>query len=309
MDARDEHFRKTLKNLVSRQVLLDEPAERHTSIGVGGMVDAIVYPQNRDELQQVVSYLGDCKVPFMPVGNWTNIIVKDGGYRGVVLSLQSLKHMTRTDRNANHVLIRADAGTPLADIVRLAAEHSLTGVEFCTGIPGSVGGAVIMNAGAYGNDIKGVIETVYIMDTNGTLSEHNREALHFQYRSLELPQETIITGATFLLTRGVKETIHHRIREILTMRKKKHPLEHRNAGSIFKNPQDQPAGQIIDALGLKGTRIGGAKISEKHGNFIVNTGNAKAADILALIDMVSKRVWEERGIHLEPEVRIIGEDR
>jgi len=309
MNARDEQFRKTLKTLVSCRVLLDEPAGRHTSIGVGGPIDAIVYPQHRDELQQVVSYLRDCNAPFMPVGNWTNIIVKDGGYRGVVISLQSLKHVMLTKQNAEHFLIRSDAGTSLADIVKLAAENSLTGIEFCAGIPGSVGGAVRMNAGAYGNEIKDVVETIHIMDVDGTISELKRDALRFQYRNLELPQETIIVGASFLLTIGVQEKVRHRVREILKTRKKKHPLEHRNAGSIFKNPQGLPAGQIIDDLGLKGSRLGGAQVSEKHGNFIVNTGNATAEDILHLMDMVSKRVWKERGIHLEPEVKVFGEDR
>lgn len=308
MNLRDERFRQSLRDMVAGKVLFDEPTKGHTSIGVGGVADALVFPHSRDELRKIISCLRDCNIPFIPVGNWTNMIVKDGGYRGVIISLQHLNHVTRSERNASHVLIDAEAGVSLSEIVRSSADESLTGIEFCAGIPGSVGGAVRMNAGAYGNEIKDVIETVDVMIVNGSISEFKRAALPFEYRNLEIPEGAIIVSALFLLTKGVKEKIQERIREILDIRKEKHPLEYRNAGSIFKNPKGLPAGQIIDALGLKGTRIGGAQISEKHGNFIVNTRNATAKDILALIDTVQKRVWEERGIRLEPEVRIIGED-
>jgi UDP-N-acetylmuramate dehydrogenase len=308
MNVQNEQFRQTLTDIVSGNILFDEQAERHTSIGVGGRVDALVFPKSRDELRQAISFLGSVGIPFIPVGNWTNLIIKDGGYRGVIISLQGISHVARTDRNAQHVSVDAEAGAGLSDIVRLSAVESLTGMEFCAGIPGSVGGAVRMNAGAYGNEIKDVIETVSVMNTSGSIAEFMRKALNFDYRHLELPEGCIIVSASFLLSRGIKEKIQDRIRKVIETRKEKHPLEHRNAGSVFKNPEGMTAGQIIDDLGLKSAQIGGAKISEKHGNFIVNTGNAKAADILALMDMVKKKVWEERGIHLEPEVRIIGEN-
>ncbi len=308
MNLQDEQFRKMLSDMVAGKVLFDEPAKKHTSIGVGGVADALVFPRNRNDLRKIISCLRDGNIPFIPVGNWTNMIVRDGGYRGVIISLQHLNHVTRSERNAGHILIDAEAGVSLSEIVRSSADESLTGIEFCAGIPGSVGGAVRMNAGAYGNEIKDVIETVDVMIVNGSISEFKRAALHFEYRNLDMPEGAVIVSASFLLTKGVKDKIQGRIREILDIRKEKHPLEYRNAGSIFKNPKGLPAGQIIDALGLKGTRIGGAQISEKHGNFIVNTGNATAWDILALIDVIQKKVWEERGIRLEPEVTIIGED-
>jgi UDP-N-acetylmuramate dehydrogenase len=294
--------------MVTGEVLFDEPTKRYTSIGVGGMTDALVFPHGRDELRQVISYLKSSEIPFVPVGNWTNMIVKDGGYRGVIISLQRLSHIARSERNANHVSVDAEAGASLSDIVRLSAIESLTGIEFCAGIPGTVGGAVRMNAGAYGNEIKDIIETINIMNISGEISEFKRNELKFEYRNLELPEGTVIVSASFLLEKGIKENIESRIHDILETRRKKHPLDHRNAGSIFKNPKGIPAGQIIDTLGLKGIQIGGAKISEKHGNFIVNTGHAKASDILSLIKMAQRRVWEEKGIHLEPEVMIIGEN-
>lgn len=308
MQPRNGEFRQTLKGMISGNILFDEPAEKHTSIGTGGRADAFVFPKSREELRCIVSYLKSCGIPFIPVGNGTNLIVKDGGYRGVMISLQCINHVFQMERNANHVLIDGEGGAALSDIVRLCVSESLTGMEFCAGIPGSVGGAVRMNAGAYGSEIKDVIETVTVMNDNGSILEYKRESLNFEYRNLKLLKGAIIISATFLLSKGIREKIQERIRHILETRKEKHPLEYRNAGSVFKNPKGAAAGQIIDALGLKGIRIGGAKISEKHGNFIVNTGNATAKDIIALMDMIQKKVRAERGIHLEPEVRIIGDD-
>lgn len=308
MNVRDEKFRRILENMVSGKVLFDEPTERHTSIGVGGRTDALLYPHSRDELRQIISCLRKSDIPFIPVGNWTNIIVRDGGYRGVIISLKCLNHVTWEERNVGCVSICAEAGVAISDIVRLSAGESLTGIEFCAGIPGSVGGAVRMNAGAYGNEIKDVIESINVMNISGGISEFKRNALNFEYRNLELPEGAIIVSASFLLTKGIKENIQERIREIIEIRKKKHPLEYRNAGSIFKNPKGLSAGRIIEELELKGIQIGGARISEKHGNFIVNTGGAKAGDILAMIDTIKKKVWEDRRIHLEPEIMIIGED-
>jgi UDP-N-acetylmuramate dehydrogenase len=226
-----------------------------------------------------------------------------------MISTKGLNNITLTQRSAEQTSIRTGAGAALSEIVRLTEEESLTGMEFCAGIPGSVGGAVKMNAGAYGSEIGDAIETIELMDKRGEIRELKKNSLTFEYRNLDLPEGTIITGASFLLKKGTKEKICERINEILGMRKNKHPLEFRNSGSIFKNPEGGvPAGQIIDEMGLKGNQIGGAKISEKHGNFIVNLGQARASDIIALIDMVKKKVKEERGIILEKEVRIIGED-
>lgn len=306
MNLREERLRQTLRDIVSGDAFFDEPTHRYTSMGVGGRADAIVFPHSKGELRELRIFIGKREIPFIPVGNWTNLIVKDGGYRGIIISLQRLNRVEKIERNAAHVIVVAEAGVALSDIVRLTSYESFTGMEFCAGIPGSVGGAVKMNAGAYENEIKNIVETVSVMNTGGDIAELHRNELRFEYRNLNLPEGAIIVGASFLLTKGLKENIDEKIREILEIRKGKHPLEYRSAGSIFKNPKGMIAGRIIDALGLKGTRIGGAEISDKHANFIVNTGNAKAADILALMDVITKRVWEEKGIRLEPEVRIIG---
>jgi UDP-N-acetylmuramate dehydrogenase len=282
---------------------------RHTSIGVGGIADAVVWPRRSEELSRIVHFLWHSQIPFIPLGNGTNLIVKDGGYKGAVIAMQDLNSVSLAERDSKQVLIHAGAGVTLSEIVLMSEKRSLSGMEFCAGIPGSVGGAVRMNAGAYGKEIKDIVETVELMIISGEILSARKDDLKFEYRNLDISEGTIITGASFLLTRGIEEQIRDRITEILRKRQNKHPLEYRNAGSIFKNPNGGiPAGQMIDELGLKGMRIGDAKISEKHGNFIVNLGNAKASDIIALIDMIKTKVNEKRGIKLQTEVKIVGED-
>ena len=306
---KDETVKNKLKDLVSGNVLFDEPMELHTSIGVGGKVDALVFPSNKEELSKTIAYLRYCGIPSMPIGNGTNVIVKDGGYRGALISMKRLNTVKITDQNADRASIYADAGVLLSDMVSLAARNSLSGIEFCACIPGSVGGAVKMNAGAYGGEIKDTVDTINLMNQNGEITAAGKESLKFEYRNLDLPEGMIILGASFLFRQGLPEKIQSRIAEILITRKKKHPLEYRNAGSIFKNPRGNvPAGEIIDTLGLKGIRSGNAMISEKHGNFIVNLGGARAKDIIDLIQLAKRRVMEERGVTLETEVKIIGED-
>ena len=302
-------LRERLASIVFGRVLFDEPMSRHTSIGIGGKADAIIFPERKEELGRIVEFLRNARIPFIPVGNGTNLLVKDGGYRGAVISLQAMDSVSTRDRGAKDVLIHAGAGAPLAEMVKLSTELSLTGMEFCAGIPGSVGGAVRMNAGAYGREIKDVIETVELMNESGEFVAAPKSGLKFTYRNLDITEGTIITGASFILTRGVAGEVLARIDEIMGKRKNKHPLEYRNAGSIFKNPNgDGPAGKIIDELGMKGIRVGNAKISEKHGNFIVNLGDARAKDVIALIEMIKTKVANERGIRLQEEVKIIGEE-
>lgn len=302
---RKKAFQEKLESIVSGKVFFREPMDRHTSIGIGGMADVLIFPGSIEELSRLISYLSDCNVPFIPVGNCTNLIVRDGGYRGVLVSLKKLRTI---DYQPLPVSIYAEAGVPLSEIVNLSIKESLAGIEFCAGIPGSVGGGVKMNAGAYGSELKDIVKTVSLINGVGEIKIARRNELEFEYRNLNLPEGTIILGAKFLFTNGSGEEIEERISKIISMRKKKHPLEYRNAGSIFKNPPDISAGKIIDDLGLKGKKAGGAKISEIHGNFIVNSGGAKARDVISLIDMTQKRVLEERGIHLETEVKIIGVD-
>lgn len=304
---RQELLPAALRSMMSGEVLTDEPMRRHTSMGVGGNADVMIMPANVAELRQVVAYLGQKGRDSLPVGNWTNIIVRDGGYRGVIISLKGLKDIAVNYESGDKAAISADAGASLSELVQISLREGLTGMEFCAGIPGTVGGAVRMNAGAFGREIKDVLICASLMDRNGAVRVMKREDLQFEYRNLIMDEGCIILSATFLLEKGVPEQIRKRISEIMQERRQRHPLEYRNAGSIFKNPRNMPAGRLIDEAGLKGTRIGDAMVSEKHGNFIVNVGEATAQDVLTLIDIVQKKVLLEKGVRLETEVKVIGE--
>jgi UDP-N-acetylmuramate dehydrogenase len=301
-------WKKKLTELATGKVLFDECMDRHTSIGVGGRTDALVFPESVAELGRIVSFLRAEGIAVFFVGNGTNLIVRDDGFRGVIVSTKGLRAVRVEGRGEGRAAILAEAGASLAEVVALTAREALTGMEFCAGIPGSVGGGIRMNAGAYGSELKDVIESVELLNGEGNIKSCKRQALQFQYRDLALPEGACVAGGVFMLTRGNRDAVEGRIREILRTRSGKHPLQYRNAGSIFKNPKGMPAGKIIDEAGLKGARIGGAQVSEMHGNFIVNLGSATARDIIGLIEHVQQKVLETKGIALEPEVKIIGEE-
>ena len=304
----EQEWRRQLKELASGKVLFDECMDRHTSIGVGGRADALVFPESVAELGRIVAFLRAEGISVFFVGNGTNLIVRDDGFRGVIVSTKGLRAVRVEGRGEGRAAILAEAGASLAEVVALTAREALAGMEFCAGIPGSVGGGIRMNAGAYGSELKDVIESVDLLNGEGNIKSCKREALQFQYRDLALPEGACVAGGVFVLARGNRDAVEGRIREILRTRSGKHPLQYRNAGSIFKNPKGMPAGRIIDEAGLKGARIGGAQVSEMHGNFIVNLGSATAMDIIGLIEHVQQKVLETKGIALEPEVKIIGEE-
>ena len=303
-------FRDRIGGVAAGRVLFDEPMSAHTSMGVGGRADVLAFPDTVKDLGDLVSFLLREGVPFLPVGNGTNLIVKDGGYRGVLISLEALQgvEIKKEEREDSGVRVHAQAGAALSVLVDLSVRKALTGIEFCAGIPGTVGGGVRMNAGAWGREMKDVVASICVLDTGGRMRQVARKDLLFAYRNLDLPEGTIITGADFLLMRGDRDTIRERISEITGARRERHPLAQRSAGSVFKNPPGCPAGKMIEEAGLKGLKIGGAEISERHGNFIVNRGGAKAADVIALIDRVRERILDDRGILLEPELKIVGDE-
>jgi UDP-N-acetylmuramate dehydrogenase len=307
MKAVRDQFQKELSLLTRGRILFDEPMSRHTSMGVGGMADLLLYPAEAGEVVPIINYLKSKEVPFVPVGNCTNLIVSDSGYRGVLICLADLKGLILDEKPAGMVSLNVEAGVGLSDLIRLSIQESLTGVEFCAGIPGSVGGAVKMNAGAYGSEMREILSKIVIASSEG-VADLVENDLRFEYRNLDLPKDAIIINADFILKKGDCKHIRERIASIIEERKKKHPLHYPSAGSIFKNPPGFPAGRIIEELGLKGFGIGGARISEIHGNFIVNTGDAKTSDILALMQLIKERAISEKGIVLNPEVKVIGSD-
>ena len=290
------------------KIFYDEPMSQHTSLRVGGTADALVVIESEDQLVQIVRKLKLAQINCLPVGNLTNIIVRDGGYRGAILLMSGLKEINYQQIPDGGHNICAQAGASLALVVGFSAAHELTGLEFCAGIPGSVGGAVWMNAGAFGAEIKDVVTEVSLLTSDSEKRIMKREEIVFSYRRTVLPGETIILHARLKLDKGNRKQIREKIREIMQTRQEKHPLTYPNAGSIFKNLPGMPAGRIIEEIGLKGKSCGDAEVSLKHANFIVNKGKATATDVLALIGLISDRAKKEKGIDLETEVIVIGEN-
>ncbi|HNY95342.1 MAG: UDP-N-acetylmuramate dehydrogenase [Smithella sp.] len=290
------------------KVWFDEPISRHASLKLGGRVDALVMPESEVQLAELVRRLKENHLPFLPVGNLTNILVRDGGYRGALISLRGLDRAVCAPAENGRFRIEAQAGAALGRIVGLAADHELTGLEFCAGIPGSVGGAVWMNAGAFGSEIKDVLVFADLIDGEGKKKTLRREEIAFAYRKSNLPANVILCAACFSLSKGHPAQIRDRMAEIVKWRQEKHPLQYPSAGSVFKNLPGMPAGRLIEELGLKGRRLGDVQISKKHANFMINKGQGTASDMLKLIRLVQETVQKERGFFLETEIVVIGEE-
>lgn len=301
-------IKEAIADIVLGKILYDEPMSRYTSLCVGGNADAIVFIESEKELIEIVRSFRERRINFIPVGNLTNIIVRDGGYKGAIVVMKGLKEINCAPAPEGNYIIDAQAGVSLAGLVSFTAAKALAGMEFCAGIPGSVGGAVWMNAGAYGNEIKDIIQTLSLLTAEGEKKTLRREEISFGYRNSSLPPDTIILNAQFKLGKGESEQIKGKISEIIKSRQQKHPLNFPNAGSIFKNLPGQPAGRIIEEMGLKGTSCNDAEISPAHANFIVNKGKATASNVLSLITTIQTKAKKEKGINLETEVVIIGED-
>ncbi|KUG22906.1 udp-n-acetylenolpyruvoylglucosamine reductase [hydrocarbon metagenome] len=301
-------IKKVLSDIIAGKILYDEPMSQHASLAVGGNADALVFIKSEDQLLEVIKKLKENEINFLPVGNMTNIVVRDGGYRGAILLMTGMKKISYEYTPDAGYLISAQAGAAMATVVNMSLSNELTGLEFCAGIPGTVGGAVWMNAGAYGKEMKDVVKAISLLDAEGEIKTMNKEEISFSYRKTLLPPDTIILGAQFKLKKGEREKIKKIISEILQWRQKKHPLELPNAGSIFKNLPMQIAGKLIEDMGMKGMSAGGAQISTKHANFIVNRGSATAADVLELIALIQSKAEKEKGVKLETEVVIIGEN-
>ncbi len=277
------------------------PLARYTTFKVGGPADYLVFPARRQYLLKVLDFLEEEDIAYFPLGGGSNLLVRDGGVRGVVLSFAGLKKIELEDG----VLV-AEAGVSLARLLSFCLEKGLSGLEFLAGVPATVGGAVVMNAGAFGKEIKDFLEGLLLYQ-GGELKYFRREELLFFYRGLSLPRGSLVVAAVFRLFSTSPKDVEAAISKFLKIRREKQPLSYPSAGSIFKNPSLAPAGFLIEAVGLKGMCRGGAEISQKHANFIVNKGGACAQDILALIEIAKERVFREFGIALEEEIRIVGE--
>ena len=288
------------------ELLLDEPMSRHTSWRVGGIAEYFFTPKDKTDLLQFLSQLPD-EIGIHWVGLGSNLLVRDGGVRGVVI--RSSKGLTDW-RLVGTDKLYAEAGVACAQLARHAAKHSLSGAEFLSGVPGSFGGALAMNAGAFGSETWPLVESVECTDRWGNVCQLDQNNVTFSYRHVELPADTWLLGGTLRLNREPEDYRgREKIRSLLDKRSASQPIQSANAGSVFRNPSGDFAARLIEHCGLKGRSIGGAQVSTVHANFIVNTGDATAADIEALMMEVQDRVYLGAGIRLEPEVRILGDGK
>lgn len=300
----EEIKQKFCREFGTDRVLLEEPMKLHTTFRIGGPAEIFVMPEGLEEVQRILEICRTEDLPYFILGNGSNLLVSDRGYRGVVIQL---------DRNFGEVKvegteIRASAGALLSTIAVAARRASLTGFEFAGGIPGTLGGAVVMNAGAYGGEMKDVLRKVMVMDQNGKVFEIPAEELQMGYRtSIIKTAGYIVLGAVLSLKEGNLEEIKMLTRKLSEQRTSKQPLEYPSAGSTFKRPEGYFAGKLIMDSGLRGYRVGGAQVSEKHCGFVINTGDATAEDVCGLMKHVTETVYAKFGVTLEPEVKFLGE--
>ena len=296
---------EVLKQKMPGHVFCNEPMKKHTSFKIGGPADILVQPQGADALAQALAAARDYEVPVTILGNGSNVLVRDKGIRGLVIKIGNALKTFRQDGERLYF----GAGYSLALASRKAWECGLSGMEFAVGIPGSIGGAVYMNAGAYNGEMKCVVESVRVMDMAGKAMELTAEDLQFGYRKTSLQQSGyIITEVCLKMQPGDKDAIKAMMDDFSSRRISKQPLEMPSAGSMFKRPPGYFAGTLIEEAGLKGYKVGGAQVSPKHAGFVVNCGNATAADVLQLIADVRRVIMEKAGVELHPEVLVIGEE-
>lgn len=286
-------------------ILTDEPLQNYTFTKTGGPADFLAFPKNATEVEELLAFCNQNNLPWLVLGNASNLIVRDGGIRGLVIMLSEMKKVI-----VENNVVTADAGAKLIDTTYVALEHSLSGMEFASGIPGSVGGAVFMNAGAYDGEIKDVFESADILLADGTLQTLTKAEMAFSYRHSVLQEnQAIVLRARFALEKGDYDTIKTRMTELTNLRQLKQPLEYPSCGSVFKRPTGYFTGKLIQDAGLQGLKWGGAQISEKHAGFIVNIDNATATDYVELIAHIQAVIKEKFDVNLETEVRIIGEEK
>jgi UDP-N-acetylmuramate dehydrogenase len=301
-----EFIYKNLLNILDKeQIFLDEPMKNHISFKVGGPADFLVKPKNEDQIKKLVTLLKDENIPYIVIGNGSNLLVKDGGIRGVVIKIaDNFNHF-----QVENTTVYAQSGALLSFMGKAILNNNLTGFEFAAGIPGTLGGAIAMNAGAYGGEMKDIVKSVKLMDAKGNIFELSNGEMEFSYRkSILSKNDYIVLSAVLELKEGNYEEIRDYMRELTKSRVTKQPLNLPSAGSTFKRPEGHFAAKLIEDSGLKGLTLRGAQVSEKHAGFVVNLGDAKAKDILELINIVKSEVYSKFKVTLEEEVKILGDE-
>ena len=302
----NQNFYDKLNNVIAKDsILIDEPMSRHTTFRVGGPADFFVTPKAKEEVRDVIRICKEAGMPYYIIGNGSNLLVSDAGYRGVIVQIYKEMNEVKVEGD----LVKAQAGALLSGIAAKALGAELSGFEFASGIPGTIGGACVMNAGAYGGEMKGVLESVTVLTGEGKIIELGRNELELGYRTSVIAKKGyIVLGAVLKLERGDGEKIKTYMDELKEKRVTKQPLEYPSAGSTFKRPEGYFAGKLIEDAGLRGFQVGGAQVSEKHCGFVINRNHATAADIMELMRQVQIRVKENSGVDLEPEVKRLGDE-
>ncbi|MDE5588939.1 MAG: UDP-N-acetylmuramate dehydrogenase [Acetatifactor sp.] len=295
---------QSLKKFVPEEnICLQEPMAGHTTFRIGGPADCFVQIENKEQLIRVQKYLMQVELPFFVLGNGSNLLVSDKGYRGIVLQIGPGMNGIEVDGD----VITAQAGALMSQVARAALEHGLTGLEFASGIPGTIGGGVVMNAGAYDGDMSGVVTQVNVVNSAGECMELENDTMEFGYRTSTIKNNPFtVTEVILKLEKGDREQIRAKMEDLAVRRREKQPLEYPSAGSTFKRPKGCFAGKLIMEAGLRGFRVGGAEVSQKHCGFVVNTGNATAQDVRNVISEVQERVKERFNVDLEPEILFLG---
>lgn len=301
----NQNFYDKLNNVIAKDsILTDEPMSRHTTFRVGGPADFFVTPKAKEEVRDVIRICKEAGMPYYIIGNGSNLLVSDAGYRGVIVQIYKEMNEVKVEGD----LVKAQAGALLSGIAAKALGAELSGFEFASGIPGTIGGACVMNAGAYGGEMKDVLESVTVLTGEGKIIELGRNELELGYRTSVIAKKGyIVLGAVLKLERGDGEKIKTYMDELKEKRVTKQPLEYPSAGSTFKRPEGYFAGKLIQDAGLRGFQVGGAQVSEKHCGFVINRDHATSADICNLMNQVSEIVFEKFGVRLEAEVKKIGE--
>jgi UDP-N-acetylmuramate dehydrogenase len=300
--------RELVQKILRGRVEFGAPMHEHTTLRVGGPADLLAYPADRDDLAALLRFLGARSLPWLVVGNGSNLLVRDGGIRGAVVNLtEGFRAVERLEDGGGSSVFRAEAGLNLGNLVRWAAEQGIGGLEALAGIPGTLGGALAMNAGAWGFEIGERTRQVEVMEPDGAVRTLARSRLRFEYRRLHLEPGSVILSAVLEGEAKAPEEIRAAAKDLLKRRRNSQPFAFPSAGSVFRNPPGSAAGRLIDGCGLKGVRNGDAEIARVHANFIVNTGSATAGQISALMGLIEERVYAKYGIRLEPEIISVGD--
>lgn len=306
----DEYVVQSIQKIVGKNnIMLLESMKNHTTLKIGGKADCFVTPTNLGQIIQLIQLLKKFNIDYYVIGNGSNLLVSDEGFRGVIIQLYThyADYSVHRFHESKNVQLKAYSGISMIKLAAIAARQGCTGLEFASGIPGSLGGGVCMNAGAYGGELKDVIVSATVCDTDGNIIELSKEQLAFGYRTSIIQEKNyIVLQVVIQLQEGDKKAIQEKMETFNTARKEKQPLEYPSAGSTFKRPQGYYAGKLISDAGLQGFSVGGVKVSEKHAGFVINTGNATAQDFIKLTDEVVHIVQKQTGVKLELEVKKLG---